>query len=135
MCGVTGYCVNNECKMTGTCTDDNECADKYGCLNVIVVYAEGQICSSENNKASPSCTGGTICNTDTGSCSWPTGKTTRVTYNSWLYMPCDRNWDDDCDIGLYCSGMYQNCQNKGGGAAQKKRKEIYVVANSETINV
>ncbi len=99
------------------------------------MYAEGQICSSENNIASPSYTGGTICNTDTGTCSRPTGKTTRVTYSLWLYMPYDRNRDNDCDIGLYCSGMCQNCQNKGGGAAQKKRKEIYVVANSETINV
>ncbi len=124
MCGVTGYCVNDERKTTGTCTDDNGCADKYGCLKGTVVYAEGHGCSSENNKASPNCTGGTICNTDTGICSWPTGKT-RVTYNSWLYMPCDRNRDDDCDIDLYCSGMCQNCQNKaGGGCPEKAERNI-----------
>ncbi len=119
MCGVTGYCVNNERKTTGTCTDDNEC----GCLNGTVVYVEGQICSSENNKASPSCTGGTICNADTGTCSWPTG-TTRVTYNSWLYIPCGSNRDDDCDIGLYCSGMCQNCANKEGGCTEKAERNI-----------
>ncbi len=125
MCGVTGYCTNDERKTTGTCTDDNECADKYGCLNGTVVYAEGQICSLENNKASPSCTDGTICNTDTGTCSRPTTGKMRVTYNSWLYMPCDRNWDDDCDIGLYCTGMCQNCQNEvGGGCPERAERNI-----------
>ncbi len=120
MCGVTGYCVNDERKTTGTCTDDNECADNYGCLNGRVVHAEGQICSSENGLVSPNCVGGTYCNTDTGTRYWHTGKT-RVNYNSWLYMPC--RFHIDCDIDLYCGNeMCQNCATKEGGCTVNEEK-------------
>ncbi len=111
--GVTGYCVPDPCKKTGTCDDDSDLCENYGCLNGTVVYAEGQKYYLRNGLVSPNCVGGTYCNTDTGTCYWHTGKT-RVTYNSWLYMPC--RFHIDCDIDLYCgNGMCQNCATKEGG--------------------
>ncbi len=127
MYGVTGYCVPDPCKKTGTCDDDSECCENYGCLNGRVVHAAGQICSSENNKTSPNCTVGTICNTDTGTCFWPTGKS-RVMYNPWLYMPC--RFHINCDIVLYCgNGMCQNCATKEGGCTvNEEKKKINIPA-------
>ncbi len=43
-----GSCVIDKCKKTGTCDDDSDLCDGYGCVNGNVVHAVGQKCYSEN---------------------------------------------------------------------------------------
>ncbi len=122
-CGEEGVCVRDECKKSGSCVDDSEGCVNYGCWNSVVVGIVEQRCSSENGLASPNCVGGTFCNTDTDICLCPTGKKKKVTYNPWLYMPCEAHIL--CDIGLYCgNGMCQNCATIGGCTAKEEKIEL-----------
>ncbi len=65
-----GKVVRDLCINSGSCTDnDDDICSNYGCLNVKVMYAEGQDCYVTNNEASPNCTDGMVCNVTTNICS------------------------------------------------------------------
>ncbi len=55
-----GTVIHDLCKNNGSCNDYDDICPKYGCLNGIVVYAEGQICQGTGKN--PNCTDGTVCN-------------------------------------------------------------------------
>ncbi len=103
-----GHCVNDTCKKNGTCIDDHDCCPKHGCVNGKVVYAEGQECTATDNRASPNCTNGNICNVETKTCyrpdptkSWP-----KIIYNPYYNIPCYEHYE--CDVGLYCKAYYRD---------------------------
>ncbi len=116
-CNEKGYCVNNNCKKTGTLPIMMTPALTM-VLNGTVMYAEGQECYSTNNIASPNCTDGSLCNVETNICYRATGRK-QVFYNQWLHLGCKVH--ADCDVGLDCiSGMYINRPNDECSEKHKK---------------